>query len=212
MSERALPLRADAHRVVDAMLPWYVNGTLDDDERALVQHHLDECPRCRDEVEWLRELHAACVACAEQEGPSGALGGLRQRLARRAASDPPRRGGWRTLPTLWRAVAVAQLGVIVALGAMVVSSEDAARYRTLGSSRDGAIARGNAVVVFDATATEAQVRTLLRSVDARVVDGPTQSNAWVLAIPAAQQARALERLRASPGVALAQTLSAEGAR
>ena len=34
-------LRLDAtHRVVDVLLPWFVNGTLESEERALVERHL----------------------------------------------------------------------------------------------------------------------------------------------------------------------------
>src|SRR5947199_119876 len=61
MSGRVLRLDPAAHKVADALLPWFVNGTLDADERALVEQHITECARCRDEVEWLRELHAACA-------------------------------------------------------------------------------------------------------------------------------------------------------
>jgi anti-sigma-K factor RskA len=208
-----LPLHGNAHRVVDAMLPWYVNGTLDDDERVMVQCHLDECVQCRDEVEWLRELHAACVACADQDSASQGFGGLRRKLGGRVDETPaPRRGFWAALPPVWRTVAVAQLAMIVALGAMVVNrSDDAARYRTLGNGVATA-ADGNVVVVFDGTTTEAQMRTLLRSVGARVVDGPTQSNAYVLAIAPEEQTHALKVLHASRGVTLAQPLVAAEAR
>jgi anti-sigma factor RsiW len=195
------------------MLPWYVNGTLDDDERAMVQCHVDECAQCRDEIEWLRELHAACVACADQDSASQGFGGLRRKLGGRVdETPPPRRGFWAALPPVWRTVAVAQLAMIVALGAMVVNgNENAARYRTLGSA-DATSAEGSVVVVFDGTTTEAQMRTLLRNAGARVVDGPTQSNAYILAIPAEDQARALKLLHASRGVTLAQPLVAAEAR
>lgn len=213
MSARVLPLRGSTHRVVDAMLPWYVNDTLEPDERALVQRHLDECAQCRREVDWLRELHAACIACADQERAGGAFHGLRQRLTRRAAarSATPHGGAWRSLPPLWRAAALAQLVAVAVLGWLLLAGDDTPRYRTLGS-RDGARVGGNVVVVFDASATEAQMRELLRNASARIVDGPTRANAYVLAIPAAQQAHALEVLKASPGVALARSLGAPDAR
>ena len=76
---QVLRLDSATHRVVDVLLPWFVNGTLESEERALVERHLDHCKRCRREVEWLRELHAACAVAA---GPGGspAVSRLHQRL------------------------------------------------------------------------------------------------------------------------------------
>ena len=58
MSEMFRPESA-THTVVDVLLPWFVNGTLEGEERALVERHLDHCHHCRREADWLRELHAA---------------------------------------------------------------------------------------------------------------------------------------------------------
>jgi len=210
MTGRVLPLHANPHRVVDAMLPWYVNGTLDADELALVQRHLGECAQCRDEVEWLRDLHAACAACTDQDrAGSSALTGLRRRLDER----PAPRGAWATLPLGWRALAVAQFCVIGVLAwfAFMGSDENAGRYRTLGA-RDLAPVAGNLVIVFDANARESDMRRALTQAGARVVDGPTRSNAYILVVPDGDEAHALSLLRASPGVALVQPLVAQAAR
>ena len=53
-NDRVVRLDAAAHKVADVLLPWLVNGTLEGDELAFVQRHVDECPNCRHEVEWLR--------------------------------------------------------------------------------------------------------------------------------------------------------------
>ena len=80
MTGRVLRFDAAAHKVVDVLLPWFVNGTLEGDELALVQRHLGECPRCQQEVEWLRELHAACIAGEAMPGASAAFRKLRGQL------------------------------------------------------------------------------------------------------------------------------------
>jgi len=36
--------------MVRELLPWYVNGTLPDDEARLVAAHISECDSCRDEL------------------------------------------------------------------------------------------------------------------------------------------------------------------
>src|SRR5688572_7690613 len=40
-----LPLETDDH--IEMALPWYVNGTLAETERAGVELHLSECAQCR---------------------------------------------------------------------------------------------------------------------------------------------------------------------
>jgi anti-sigma factor RsiW len=213
MTGRVLPLRASTHRVVDAMLPWYVNGTLDPDERDMVQRHVDECLQCRSEVEWLRELHAACVACVGQDRDAPALTGLRRRLEERpAAQARPVRGVWAALPLGWRAAAVAQFCVIGALAWLAFAGHDtAAGYRTLGAP-DGMMTSGNVVVVFAAQTPEAEMRRVLNDAGARIVDGPTSTNGYVLAVPAERETAALRRLQASPSVTLAQALAAQTPR
>lgn len=43
-------LQLDDHMWVDRLLPWFVNNTLDDDERDRVRRHLDTCDACRASV------------------------------------------------------------------------------------------------------------------------------------------------------------------
>lgn len=47
------------HDEVVLLLPWFVNGTLDADERELVEAHLQRCERCRAEVDQHRRICAA---------------------------------------------------------------------------------------------------------------------------------------------------------
>lgn len=100
------------------------------------------------------------------------------------------------------------LGVVVVRPAM--APEDAA-YRGLGAPAAAGTAAANAVAMFRADATEAQIRAALRAAGARLVDGPTATNAYLLQVPAAGHAAALARLRAQPAVTLAESLDAGAA-
>ena len=215
MSGRVVRLDPAAHKVADALLPWFVNGTLDADERTLVEQHLAECARCRDEAEWLRDLHAACIAGEAAPGASRAFHKLRSRL------DAPRARADRSMPRLrltarpWTHWVIgAQLALVAALGVLWLQQTDehAALYRTLGAPGAAAQAVGSLVVVFDPAASEAELRRVLRSVGARVVDGPTRSNAYVLDVPAAGREQALRTLRSEPAVALAEELDSGRSR
>lgn len=44
------------HQALEALLPWYANGTLTPVETATVEHHLAECGACRAELEQCRAL------------------------------------------------------------------------------------------------------------------------------------------------------------
>ena len=68
-----------AHREAGVLLPWYVNGTLDEAERARVERHVGECVACGREVEGQRRL-AEALRCAAP--PSGVEEGLRSLHAR----------------------------------------------------------------------------------------------------------------------------------
>ena len=194
MTDQVLPLHASVHRKVDELLPFYVNDTLEGEERALVARHLEECAQCRGEVDWLRSLHAACGALAEQDDGSEGL----------ALPRHTRKRGWLASPA-WRYAAAAQLAVIAVLGWKLWTVDDgAAQYRTLSSA--GGITTGNAVVVFDAAAPEAAMRELLQSAGARIVGGPTATHGYVLALPADSRDQAVERLRAARIVKLAEPL------
>jgi hypothetical protein len=67
------------------------------------------------------------------------------------------------------------------------------------------------VVVFQPTATEAQMRAALAASGARLVDGPTAADAYVLNVPPDRRERALATLRASKPVVAAEPVDAAGA-
>ena len=209
MSGRVLPFDPAAHKVADVLLPWFVNGTLDKDELAFVQQHLGECVRCQREVQWLRELRAACIDGEAAPGASTVFRNLRRQL------DEPRTGRgnegslrklWRRVPPWSRWAMAAELAVIVALGAVLLPATDGlAPYRTLGA-RSAAAPTGSLVVVFDPATPESELRRMLRKAGARVADGPTQTNAYVLKVAAERRAEAVQALRAEPAVVLAEQL------
>ena len=210
MSGRVLPFDPAAHKVADVLLPWFVNGTLDKDELAFVQQHLSECVRCQREVEWLRELRAACIDGEAAPGASTVFRNLRRQL------DEPRRGRgkgaslrklWKRAPPWSRWAIAAELAVIVALGAALVpATDDPMRYRTLGAQNAAVPTTGTLVVVFDPATTESDLRRILRKAGVRIADGPTETNAYVLKVAAERRVEAAQALRAEPAVVLVEQL------
>ena len=216
MTGRVLRFESAEHKVADVLLPWFVNGTLEGEELALVQRHLGGCLRCQQEVTWLRELRAACVAGEAMPEASAAFRNLRRQL------DAPSEGrdsiarlhrSW-DRSRLWSRWAIAaELAVIIVLGGLLLSgTEDPALYRTLSARNATAPATGSLVVVFDPATAEAEVRRILRGAGARIVDGPTQANAYVLEVPSGQTGRAAQAIKAERAALLVEPLGPQGTR
>lgn len=218
MSGHILRFADPAHQAAEELLPWFVNGTLETEELALVKQHLGECARCQHEVDALRELQAAYVGSEMAPDPAQSFRKLRRQLDktrtewRHRAPLPGLRRVWQQTP-LWAPWAVvAELVVILVLGAVLVAGGGpAALYRTLGAADASRHAVGSLVVVFDPRITEAELRQIVRATGARIVDGPTVADAYVLELPAERQVAALEALRAQRAVVLAQRLDPGGA-
>jgi anti-sigma factor RsiW len=215
-------LPASLHRRVDAMLPWYVNGTLESAQLAQVEGHLAGCVRCQREVAELRGVQSACaqtgVACESQ----ASFERLRGRLSVTPTALPSARWwarlaqAWQEASPGWRGLAAAQWLLILGLsGWLLGSPAPTAEYRTLGdrprADLDTAgLACCQLVVVFDPQLSEARMRVLLRASGARVIDGPSEAGAYVLVLPEERVTAAQAALRAAPGVLLVQRLGASG--
>lgn len=216
MTSRVLPLHASEHAATDALLPWYVNGTLRGEELAGVERHLAACELCQHELEWLRGVFAACATVApaldapSRDGVGGPAFhgriGPRNRWHRISA-------GWQSSQPWVRGLIAAQLAALAVLGTLLtLDARNDPGYRTLGAYTSTTPARGAIAVMFDPAITEAEMRRVVDEADARIVDGPTTTNAFVLEVPAAQSADALRMLRGERRVRFAEPLGAPESR
>lgn len=216
MSGQILKFDDSAHRAADEALPWLVNGTLAGDELAAVEQHLRECARCRREVDMLKQLQTVCAIDEPAPDPTPAYLRLQQRIAGRRRLGPlvdrmrELLRPWQRAPAWAKWAIVAEFAGIIMLTVRVTLpvSESAAPFQTLGSPALHAIRAGAVAVVFVPEVTESELRRIVRAAGARVVDGPTESNAYVLEVPAGHRDAALAALRAEPAVVLAQPLTA----
>jgi hypothetical protein len=196
----------DGHGRVQRLIPWFVNGSLDERDQELVRAHCKECGECRADIAREQELREAIASL-----PSGAdrgWAGLRDKVLKRP--PPAERGiGW----SLRRPVALGwalagQLAVAASLTLAFLTlapAEPEPGYRLLASPDQAG--GGNVIVLFAPDMTEETLRVTLKAVDARIVDGPTASGAYVLRVAGPDQAKAISRLRAVGAVLLAEPLS-----
>jgi anti-sigma factor RsiW len=213
MTGRVVPLNASEHAAIDALLPWYVNGTLRGEELGRVERHVAGCPACRREVGWLKDVFAACAAIAPlpDAPPSVSRGAPAPDRAPRARTRQAGAGeGWRSTPRWMRALMAAQFAGLAILGTLLaLDAGNEPSYRTLGSAARPAPSGETIAVMLDPAITEAELRGLVSSLGARVVDGPTASHAYVLEVPAAQSNAAVAKLRAESKVRFAEPLGAK---
>lgn len=200
-------LRGSPHERAQQLLPWYVNGTLEPDERAFVESHLAACAECSAD---LAEEQALARGIAELPID---VEHAWSKLGDRIDAAPPPRRLVAPVPFLRRKVAMgwalgtplaAAAAVAFAITTMVPAQPADRTYRALGSAPTAA--PGNALVMFRPDARDGELRAALIAADARIVDGPTASGAYVLRIEPGQRTKALAALRAAPQVTLAEPI------
>jgi len=193
-----------------ALLPWYANGTLGEQEREQVARHLESCADCRRELDDLRQMKRNLTAMYHaQPEPSPLL--ARSVMAKVATERPAgavRRSGERPwligidqwlrslllpqwVPTLVSILLIVQAGLLL-WTAMPSTQQDQVTSRSVGSPA------AKLSVVFQEHATEAQIRALLTMIQGRVIDGPRRDQAYIIEVVARDPAvsmKALETLR-----------------
>jgi hypothetical protein len=214
---RIVDLLSTPHLAAEALLPWLLSDTLTSAERSQVEAHLRSCAQCSAELAQQRQLQSHYSDAATPD-PALDIDAAFARLLPRLDDQPvrsPRRPLWPRHPVSWWQLGLAvQMGVILALGSALLlqftpttQNEDVAAYRGLAAAAQRAT--GDALVVFDPNASEAQMRAALQRVGARIVDGPTAAGAFVVRFDDDPTAALLASLRSDPAVVRVGSLSAK---
>jgi anti-sigma factor RsiW len=220
MSGQILHLEPDPHAAVQRLLPWYLTGRLETTEHDAVEAHLAQCAECRAELETERQWQLLQPGHGAQVDVEDGWARMRARLGGESASPPSpalpaaarrqrswARPAWRVpahLPSrVWAAPALLSVALVVAIGFTLRPAPALGEYHALAAPVETS---GTAVVRFRPDATEAQIRHGLKDSGARLVDGPTVSDAYVVRLPREHYAAALDKLRKEPGVALVEAL------
>lgn len=177
------------HREIWNLLPWHVNGTLSERQAGRVEKHLAECAECRSE-------HASQQALQQRlreddsvvQTPHASLRKLMARIEQDdqtpAADRAP--GQSRRIRWLVAAVAVQAVGLIALSGVMtwkLQSIRSEPRYATVSAARAPTANAIAARVVFSPSMAAGDLATVLRSMNAQVVAGPSEAGVYTLAFP-----------------------------
>jgi Putative zinc-finger len=179
------------HHEVSALLPWYVNETLGERDRQLVDAHLGLCTACREDLAAQRRI---CEAIAAQPAidymPVASLKRLHARLDAHAESagtfTPANEHPTHHWP--WRGWMAASLVTVTVAAALLATSRwvqmEARRtqpnYSTVTNSAprpQGEVIRA----VFSPTITLVELQTILDEAQLRIVSGPTEAGVYSLA-------------------------------
>lgn len=200
-------LNADEHHDLQELLPWYVTGRLDEAEQARVDAHVSGCAECQAEVRFQRRLEAE-VARLPIDVEEGWASMRRQVEADQASTPRPTvrrampRAAWMGWGIAASLAVVSGVSLAPRLAAPYLASDAQPGYHALSAAP--APAGGNVIVIFRPDATEAVMRETLRASHARLVDGPTTADAYVLSVDPKAREAALANLRARREVVLAE--------
>ena len=178
------------------LLPWYVNGTLDADDRRRVEAALKVSAELREELELLRSISTAVVASTDaipEPDPNG-FARLMARIdaepQRAAATGRATAGGGRAarasrwLEVSWRpAMAAAAVVIAVQAAAIFALVDDRSGGGNFVTASGPAEPAGEArfLVGFADGASLAAIRSLLERADASIVKGPTAEGYFIVA-------------------------------
>lgn len=190
------------HREIIELLPWYLNATLDEDERKSVETHLAGCPDCALELQSLAKVRSAADKLGNQAPPPSPV------LLNRALAQiedyertKPQAGRRRSAPSgsFWSRVAgfwtgaglrspafagaliAVQLLLLVILGAVALRQHNSIQsYMTLTgpSAPETRIA-----VAFSDGASEQEIRQAILEIHGTIVDGPSALGLYTIKIP-----------------------------
>ena len=211
----------------DELLPFYVNGTLDDADRAWVDTYLRDHPGAAAELRWYQSLRTKLQEDAPAVSSEVGLDRVLHRIRTEGPSPVlPRRAAapswWDRARDLFASIvpqpvlrpALAAAVAVVALQALVIvqmsdEADESAQLRSIPGSvaEQGPYLKLN----FKPDAREADIRLLLVEVQGSLAAGPGQLGDYYVRVPAARLEAATQAMRASgivDGVAVVDGLPA----
>ncbi len=200
-----------SHEEINLLLPWYLNGTLQSEEKEVVTKHLSDCSLCHMEIEELKllrgsileanEAHDAMLSVPVERMEMNILDRIdsfeesnEQKTQRVPVADSEPiwskvQGflGAITMPSLspvgMAALFVIQFAIILGLAGTLFFNEP--EYEVLSTGNQVAEDLGPSIMIsFQNSATEKEIRELLTSVGGKIIDGPKAGGLYIVELPA----------------------------
>lgn len=230
MSDNKVNNKIDAeHGQMEALIPWYVNGTLSAAEGEAVEKHIAECEPCHNEVLRCQSLTGHLPAPAEIWQPTAAhFAGILAEVDRLETVSPKpsisqpiiaapgffqRMGAWLSQtprPVRWalaiETLACAALALFVLFPHAPISGSGGVFETLTDSGRPVATKASSIRLVFSEDMTTRELFELLKQAKAQIRQGPSEVGSYLVEVAPEDETRTLSLLRAHPKVQLAQTI------
>lgn len=163
---------------IETLLPFYVNGSLNDAEVALVEQELANNQSLQQEVIFLQSLRKS-VKEQELDSSPGELG--LKRLQKSVSNASVSEKKQPTSKNIWRFMAVAACLVLV-IQTVVVNLESESTYTAAGG-KTATLEEGSVVsVTFAPNVSELIIRQLLIENNVAIIDGPSALGIYRLSV------------------------------
>lgn len=211
------------HLAMNELIPWYLNGTIDEAARSRFDRHLPTCPRCRADLDLDRAVHTRLAMQSTVEYmPAASLKRLNAALNQfqsgsKPCSATPPSDLHRTRPDLTRrvlrervAVAASIVIVAVTLGVVLIDRMTESGRLAANSYHTVTTARAKPPqetirAVFAPAMTVVQLQTVLDEARLKIVAGPTEAGVYSLAPTSTlTTAASLDILHQNAGVRFAE--------
>lgn len=202
----------DSHQQIQLLLPWYMNQSLQPEERHQVESHIQHCLLCRGELVNLRKLAEAVTELSDLEvAAETSFASLRSKLPARASENVPSIASVKTpmltrLPKFSRqgavrfAMAATLVLAIVPLTLHTVQTNTADNFYTLSAARPEQANGKQLRVVFTKSLPSSEVDEILAAIHGQRMDEPNSVGAFTVRLdrvdsPKLEDAIALLRSR-----------------
>lgn len=198
----------------EELLPWYVNGTLGDADRAWFEQHLAEHPQAREELAWFRSLQTQLRQDAPTVAPSVGLARTLQLIRGDQPTLAERVTGFFASLGMRPGLALAGVALMAVQGGVILQmlepgADDTVPIRAVGPSP---LAAGPLLKLhFAPGAREVDMRLALVAVQGDVAAGPDPQGDYLVRVRAGTETASVQQLkgnRAVSSVALAAGLPA----
>lgn len=177
---------------IELLLPFQANGTLSPEDEAELAEWLARDAGLAEEAEALAAIRADMQAEPVQSPGEFGLARLMREVARDEATgtNPPPLAQARHRPWLWQAAAVVAMTAFLGQTIVTWDRPEGGREFSMASGANGvvmsrppseAVFASGLIVAFVPSATEAEIRDLLLSLDLEIVSGPSSLGLYQVA-------------------------------
>jgi anti-sigma factor RsiW len=157
-------------------LEEFLDGSLSEAEMNSIQKHVDTCDICQQELEFIKQLKQKVKITDDAQPSELAIKRLHQQID---ALPDKQLASTRPISPWWRAAFAAALCLVVIQAGYIGLYSPGDDIDTLrGYPKDNAVVS----IRFSPAATERDIRLVLRSVNARIIDGPDSQSRYQIVL------------------------------